>query len=344
MLVGITREEGLEAESSLLSLMFRPKHSRLSLSQPLRGLGRTAREDGRVVGVGHFDERAGGESIPVSTEPYLSRDLDRLCERAGLKTRVPEHGRVGSLCVDVPYAETRAAHARITARVEFRQRADGHEHVSGTNRADDNAGLAVAKRDGHVPHTDDPFRLRGTCTRLHLLGVLRVLRENDCRCPRETPAPCKHEHRGHGQRSLAPSPLLASAFNERGLHFSPDGQFAAFTSDESGRGEIYLAPSTVLNARKRLSSGGGSIGRWSPDGHTLFYLAPDGQLMSVPIHTAPALDIGVPGPLFATHGRWPWRDYDVSPDGKRFLAVVPQMMANEQALTAVLNWTAQVQR
>jgi Tol biopolymer transport system component len=144
--------------------------------------------------------------------------------------------------------------------------------------------------------------------------------------------------------SRPPAPLIASAFNERGLHFSPDGELAAFTSDESGRGEIYVAPSTLLAAKRRISNGGASIGRWSPDGRELFYLAADEHVMSVSIRTAPALEIGAPVPLFAIHGRWPWRDFDVSPDGKRFLAVVPQMMANEQALTAVMNWIAQAQR
>ena len=54
--------------------------------------------------------------------------------------------------------------------------------------------------------------------------------------------------------------------------------------------------------------------------------------------------IGVPVPLFAIRGRWLWRDIDLSPDGKRFVAVVPQVMANEQPLTAVVNWTAQMRR
>src|SRR5262245_5585494 len=144
--------------------------------------------------------------------------------------------------------------------------------------------------------------------------------------------------------SRPPAPLIATAFDERGLHFSPDGQFAAFTSDESGRGEVYVASSTLLAARKPISRGGGSIGRWSPDGRELFYVAADGHLTAVPIRTKPALEIGVPVPLFAIRGTWLWRDFDVSPDGKRFLAVVPQMMANEQPLTAVVNWTAQVRR
>jgi Tol biopolymer transport system component/DNA-binding winged helix-turn-helix (wHTH) protein len=143
--------------------------------------------------------------------------------------------------------------------------------------------------------------------------------------------------------SRPPAPLVASGFNERGLHFSPDGQFVAFTSDESGRGEIYVASSTLITARRRISNGGASIGRWSPDGRELFYLAADGHVMAVPIRTG-RLDIGVPVPLFAIQGKWLWRDFDVSPDGKRFLAIVPQAMANEQAVTVVVNWTAQVRR
>jgi hypothetical protein len=66
--------------------------------------------------------------------------------------------------------------------------------------------------------------------------------------------------------------------------------------------------------------------------------------MSVPIRTAPALTIGVAVPLFAIPGRWLWRDYDVSPYGQRFLAIVPQVMANEQPVTVVVNWTAQERR
>lgn len=59
----------------------------------------------------------------------------------------------------------------------------------------------------------------------------------------------------NGPRQAAP--LMASVFNERGLRFSPDGQFVTFTSDESGRTEIYVAPLSVLSARTRVSNGGG---------------------------------------------------------------------------------------
>jgi hypothetical protein len=60
--------------------------------------------------------------------------------------------------------------------------------------------------------------------------------------------------------------------------------------------------------------------------------------------TQSSLEIGVPLRLFAMQAKWFWRDFDLSPDVKKFLAIVPQVTANEQPLTAVLNWPAQYRR
>ena len=65
--------------------------------------------------------------------------------------------------------------------------------------------------------------------------------------------------------------------------------------------------------------------------------------MVVAIRTEPGLDVGRPSPLFALAGR-SWLDYGVSSDGKRFLAIVPERVAREQPLTAILNWQAEIKR
>ena len=85
--------------------------------------------------------------------------------------------------------------------------------------------------------------------------------------------------------------------------------------------------------------------RWSANGHEILYLSADGHIVSVPVHagTSQAIEAAVPVTLFAIKGKWPWRDFDLSPDG-RFLAIVPRLMGNEQSLTVVLNWTAEVAR
>jgi hypothetical protein len=71
--------------------------------------------------------------------------------------------------------------------------------------------------------------------------------------------------------------------------------------------------------------------------------------MSVPVRTTPALQLGSPTELFSLKGR-EWRrefsgvddGFSVSPDGKRFLALIPEVVADELPLTVVLDWTAEV--
>jgi Tol biopolymer transport system component len=88
-----------------------------------------------------------------------------------------------------------------------------------------------------------------------------------------------------------------------------------------------------------VSSGGGRFPRWSPDSRELFYLASDGQLMAVPVRTTPSLQVGRPTSLFGlVGGAQRWAGFEVLPDG-RFLAIVSEIVASEQPLTVVLNWT-----
>jgi hypothetical protein len=64
--------------------------------------------------------------------------------------------------------------------------------------------------------------------------------------------------------------------------------------------------------------------------------------MSVPVRTAPSLDVGTPRPVFPLPDRG-WADFAVAPDG-RFLAVVPEITAREQPVTVIVNWPAAIKR
>jgi Tol biopolymer transport system component len=233
--------------------------------------------------------------------------------------------------------------------VETRLTSDPSSEVSGVWFPDGLRVIFAAEREG-PPHLFQKDLKTGTETEL-LPSKLRRQAPTDISPDGRIVAFEQFSERGDADLWTLPldgarqaAPLMASAFNERGLRFSPDSRFVAFTSDESGRAEIYAAPSSLLSAKTRISNGGGSAAQWGPDGRELFYMAIDGYVMVVPVRTTPSLEIGVPLRLFAIQGKWPWRDFDVSRDGQRFLAIVPQVMANEQALTAVLNWPAQVQR
>jgi hypothetical protein len=149
---------------------------------------------------------------------------------------------------------------------------------------------------------------------------------------------------GERTRARFPYPALQS----ESVAFSPDGSAVAFLSLESGRPEAYVAPFPSAGERIRISPDGASSLRWGRDGREIFYMTPGGTFVSVPVRTTPALETGRPTPLFSVSERLgrggsshSWQAFDVSPDGQRFLAIVPEVVGEEQPLTVVWNWTAE---
>ncbi len=102
-----------------------------------------------------------------------------------------------------------------------------------------------------------------------------------------------------------PTPIVvdASSTNADEAQFSPDGRWIVFFSSLSGRGEIYLQPFPSPGERVTVSSGGGVQPKWRADGKELFYLSPEGTMMSVEVRPGATLDIGTPRPLFRTRLR-----------------------------------------
>lgn len=144
---------------------------------------------------------------------------------------------------------------------------------------------------------------------------------------------------GDGQ----PARLFATNFTEGGGRFSRDGRWLAYLSNESGGSAVYVAAFPPTGERTRVSSGGAAAPRWSLDGRELVYLTGDGRLAAVPVRTTPSLQVGTATTLFALKGI-PWRDFDVSRDGQRFLAHVPESSGDRKPLTVVLNWTDELGR
>jgi serine/threonine protein kinase len=144
----------------------------------------------------------------------------------------------------------------------------------------------------------------------------------------------------------APVPFLTSKFGQTHGQFSPDGRWVAYASNESGKWEVYVTPFVKSDTNWRVSSAGGSEPRWRQDGKELFYIAPNGWLMAVPVIQGPTFEAGEAVPLFLTHTRAHLSStdlfsYDVSADGQRFLINTKSVEAQTPPLTVVLNWTAQ---
>jgi len=123
--------------------------------------------------------------------------------------------------------------------------------------------------------------------------------------------------------------------------FSPDGGWIAYGSAESGREEVYVQRFSG-GGKWQISSSGGFYPKWSADGKEIFFESADGKLMAASVETRPAFRAGDPQPLFAfTSKRQDGRQWDVSPDGKRFvLNVVTEQ--SPPPFTLVQNWTAEL--
>ena len=134
--------------------------------------------------------------------------------------------------------------------------------------------------------------------------------------------------------------------------FSPDTRWIAYTSDESGRSEVWVRRfsdgSASSEAKWQISTAGGSQPRWRRDGKELFYVSTDGRLMSVSITTNTTFEYGAPQAMFPVT-QFSVTDaasfaYAVSSDGQRFLARTPIGGNRPPAVTVVTNWLPTVQK
>jgi Tol biopolymer transport system component len=131
----------------------------------------------------------------------------------------------------------------------------------------------------------------------------------------------------------------ANVFNAR---LSADGHWIAYESDESGRREVYVSNFAKPAGRLQVSSTGGRVPTWRGDGKELYYIDVAGHVIAAELKMSS-------GSLEVTRRRTLFQfkrlttNYDVFPDGKRFLWAVP---TNDAAppMSLVLNWTSDLRR
>jgi hypothetical protein len=142
--------------------------------------------------------------------------------------------------------------------------------------------------------------------------------------------------------SASPIPLVQTAFDEYQSALSPDGQWVAFVSEESGGPQVSVQSFPDGQYRVQVSSEGGSEPQWRGDGRELYYIRGDRMLMAVPVHSGPRLVFGAASPLFQT--RVPvlanaYRSqYAVTQDGQRFLVNNAPADVRPPAIQIVLDW------
>ena len=144
-----------------------------------------------------------------------------------------------------------------------------------------------------------------------------------------------------------PRPLLANPqYAERGGQISPDGRWLAYNSDESGAFQVYVRPfPNVEQGRWQVSSDGGLLPIWAPNGRELFYINGENQVMGVPIQAGASFSFGRPAMVFDHSDRPPsaYRNYEITPDGSRFVIVKESQRSRATQFVATINWFAELQ-
>jgi Tol biopolymer transport system component len=145
-----------------------------------------------------------------------------------------------------------------------------------------------------------------------------------------------------------PIPFLQTEASELFGQLSPDSRWMAFTSDRTGKREVYVRPFPPGEGEWPISIAGGEEPRWRADGKELLFEAADGKMMSVAINAVPGpkpvFKAGTPVALFDAHmSHGPAGvayEYDVTADGTRFLINTVVGGPSATPLTDVTNWQA----
>jgi serine/threonine-protein kinase len=144
------------------------------------------------------------------------------------------------------------------------------------------------------------------------------------------------------------NPLLRSPFDERHARVSPDGRFLAYSSDESGRFEVYVTSFPEPGARIQVSVEGGSEPTWTRNGRELVFLG-DSGIMAAAIEAASGLSASKPVMLFSWSAPSPYlegtyrRHFDAAREGDHFLIVETDEDPAARRLHVVLNWIEEIE-
>ena len=140
-----------------------------------------------------------------------------------------------------------------------------------------------------------------------------------------------------------PRKILSETTDPAYAQFSPDGRWIAYCSPESGRSEVYLTSFPEPTERLRVSVSGGSRPRWKRDGSEIYFMSADNEMIATPVRRAEGVEIGQARPLFRIDPAG-WSDYDVTPDGTRFLAVARIPVQDADAIAVTANWLSLLPR
>ena len=136
--------------------------------------------------------------------------------------------------------------------------------------------------------------------------------------------------------------LVDGNFGERNPSVSPDGRWLLYESNASGAWESYVRPfPNTKESLTQVSADGGVQSRWSRDGHEIFFVDRKDELVSAEVLPGRAFAVGAPRVLFPLEGVTDW---DVAPDGQRFIMLRARGDQQRRKLVVVENFFEELKR
>lgn len=140
-----------------------------------------------------------------------------------------------------------------------------------------------------------------------------------------------------------PVPLTPESYAIQNARFSPDGHWIAYSSNETGKPEVYIMPSGGGAGKQQISTNGGTQPAWRRDGKEIFYWSSDNTLVAAPITLKPEeVEVGTPQKLFRPYNYigtvGVLSPYDVTADGQRFVLITTPEQT-PRPITLVTNWS-----
>lgn len=141
-----------------------------------------------------------------------------------------------------------------------------------------------------------------------------------------------------------PYPILNQKYNEMRSRFSPDGRWMLYTTDETGRFEIYVQAFPPSGGKWQVSINGGNVGYWRNDGKEIVFEGLDRKIMAVDVKLGATFEAGIPHPLFEVPTAIVGGRLAMTADAQRFLVPLPSRSDESAALRVVLNWPADIKK
>jgi hypothetical protein len=145
-------------------------------------------------------------------------------------------------------------------------------------------------------------------------------------------------------------PYASGEGRQRHARFSPDGRWVAYSSDESGRPEIYVQPFPATGAKWLVSTEGGDQAFWRGDGREIFFVNGKVELTAAEVRTGETFEAGSPRVLFPIRTPYTFSlaalgtPFVPAADGRRFL--VNSLVEDREVtpILVILNWSAEVKK